>query len=425
MITRFTNARIVTENGVVEGALTLKDGTIERISSSDTLPKAGETVLDCKDRYLLPGFFDSHLHAMDLFEVLHGHFSLDTLAFTETDDAVPQVLKRLPRTGVTSCMLSSMAAPDRLMEKFFSAVQLYCAAPDTASARFMGVDLEGNFLKDPAFSGMQDAANIKTPDIDLFEKWQALCGGQIRKALIAPEWGEPAFRLIRHLADHGLCPSVGHTGCTREQLMKAYDCGTRVVVHTGNGPMSQNFKSGGALDAVFHLGPALYAEIIADLTHVHPHWINTFLNGFTFDRVLGISDATHLAGAPIQDGTVIGNTVIRDGALWSTEKANTLAGSVSTVDRQFNNMVNLLTGDRTAYFHAVTPAPYALAEALPRASRLYSLNPARCFGCDDRIGSLAPGKAADLVLADITGAPGAWRVRIERVFIAGREVFSA
>jgi len=67
-------------------------------------------------------------------------------------------------------MLSSMAAPDQAMERFLSGVKTYCAAPDSGSARFWGVDLEGNFLKDPAYSGMQDASSVKAPDIALFER---------------------------------------------------------------------------------------------------------------------------------------------------------------------------------------------------------------------------------------------------------------
>ncbi len=424
MHTTLKNASIVIPTGVLRGSLQLRDARIAGIVAGDPDPRGGGRVLDCGGKYLLPGLFDTHMHAVDLTEVINGSFSLETLKFTEIDDAVPRILRRLPFLGVTSCMLSSMAAPDQAMERFLSGVKTYCAAPDSGSARFWGVDLEGNFLKDPAYSGMQDASSVKAPDIALFERWQALSGGHIRKALVAPEWGEPAFRLIRYLADHGVVPSVGHTGCTREEMLEAYESGTRVVVHLGNGPMSQNYKSGGALDAMFELGPALWVEIIADLKHVHPHWINTFMNGFTMERVLGISDSTQLAGAPIEDGTVIGNTVFRDGALWSTLKANTLAGSASTLDRQFTNVLNLLTSDRKAYFRSDVPEPYSLEDALPLACGMYSLNPARCFGCDASVGSLAVGKAADVVVAGISGGPGSYGVGVERVFVAGSEVYS-
>lgn len=415
------NAKVVTEKGVLQGGLTFDDAVIREVFAGEPAPCAGARVVDCGGRYLLPGLFDTHMHAVDLVEVIHGRFSLETLRFTEIDDAVPRVLKRLPQLGVTSCMLSSMAATDRAMERFLSGVKACGAAPDPLSARLWGVDLEGNFLKDPAYSGMQDASCVKEPDVALFDRWQDLAGGRIRKALVAPEWGEPAYRLIRHLAERGVVPSVGHTGCTRDEMMKAYEHGTRVAVHLGNGPMSQNFKGGGALDALFALGPKVWVEIIADLKHVHPHWINTFMNGFTMERVIGVSDSTQLAGAPIEEGTVIGDTVYRDGALWSTLKANTLAGSASTLDRQFGNVLNLLTGDRKAYFRADTPAPYTLEQALPLACAMYSLNPARCFALQNRIGSLAVGKAADVVVAEVAGTPGAYKVGIATVYLRGRE----
>jgi imidazolonepropionase-like amidohydrolase len=47
-----------------------------------------------------------------------------------------------------------------------------------------------------------------------------------------------------------------------------------------------------------------------------------------------------------------------------------------------------------------------------------TLNPARSFGLDDRLGSLAPGKHADIVLW--RGAPLDPRARVDFVWIEGR-----
>jgi len=49
---------------------------------------------------------------------------------------------------------------------------------------------------------------------------------------------------------------------------------------------------------------------------------------------------------------------------------------------------------------------------LPEAVRMASLNPARALGLDDKIGSLAVGKAADMVLVDRDFVP-------RRTFIRG------
>jgi len=113
MHTTLKNASIVIPTGVLRGSLQLRDARIAGIVAGDPDPRGGGRVLDCGGKYLLPGLFDTHMHAVDLTEVINGSFSLETLKFTEIDDAVPRILRRLPFLGVTSCMLSSMAATTR------------------------------------------------------------------------------------------------------------------------------------------------------------------------------------------------------------------------------------------------------------------------------------------------------------------------
>ena len=59
----------------------------------------------------------------------------------------------------------------------------------------------------------------------------------------------------------------------------------------------------------------------------------------------------------------------------------------------------------------------------------YTLNAARTIGLDQQIGSLAPGKQADLILLDrdvFQVEPEALRdTRVLKTWFAGREVFEA
>ena len=57
---------------------------------------------------------------------------------------------------------------------------------------------------------------------------------------------------------------------------------------------------------------------------------------------------------------------------------------------------------------------------LHAAVNLVSLHPARAVGLDDRVGSIEPGKDADLVLVD----PGGEHPHVLRTFVAGRAVFA-
>jgi imidazolonepropionase-like amidohydrolase len=67
-------------------------------------------------------------------------------------------------------------------------------------------------------------------------------------------------------------------------------------------------------------------------------------------------------------------------------------------------------------------AAYAAAYGLPRAEALkaVTLYPAQILGVGDRIGSIEPGKLADLVIGD--GDPLEVTTRVEQVYIAGRAV---
>lgn len=73
---------------------------------------------------------------------------------------------------------------------------------------------------------------------------------------------------------------------------------------------------------------------------------------------------------------------------------------------------------------AMLPAVLLLARAgilsLPDAVRLVSLQPARAVGLDASIGSIEPGKEADLVLVE----PGDEHPHVLRTFVGGRAVFA-
>jgi alpha-D-ribose 1-methylphosphonate 5-triphosphate diphosphatase PhnM len=66
-----------------------------------------------------------------------------------------------------------------------------------------------------------------------------------------------------------------------------------------------------------------------------------------------------------------------------------------------------------------------LEEALVAASRMTATNAARLTGLDRQLGagSIADGRAADLILARLTGRAGNWHLDISRTWIAGREAY--
>ena len=59
--TRVVNARIVTPDGEVEGAVSIDGGKVVSTGSEAGLPDARE-VIDAGGRYLIPGLVDPHVH---------------------------------------------------------------------------------------------------------------------------------------------------------------------------------------------------------------------------------------------------------------------------------------------------------------------------------------------------------------------------
>jgi len=68
-------------------------------------------------------------------------------------------------------------------------------------------------------------------------------------------------------------------------------------------------------------------------------------------------------------------------------------------------------------------ATFAVKEGLDRetALRAVTINPARIVGIDDRLGSLEPGKDADLCLW--SGDPLDVMSRVEQAFVEGRQIY--
>jgi N-acetylglucosamine-6-phosphate deacetylase len=137
----------------------------------------------------------------------------------------------------------------------------------------------------------------------------------------------------------------------------------------------------------------LTVEMIADNRHLPVTLMKLAYKCLGPDRLAAVSDATN--GAGLAQGTrfQMGNMAydVDDGVSMTLDRT-AFAGSTTLLDR----MLPILTG--------VVGVP--LVEAL----RMVTLTPARAIGMDDRLGSIAADKAADLAIFadDFT----AWRVMI-------------
>ncbi|MEK6646579.1 MAG: amidohydrolase family protein [Candidatus Firestonebacteria bacterium] len=410
MKTAIINGNICTPYGIKHNAvLIIEDEHIKEIQNSNSRSRVkADKVIDAKNNYVLPGFFDTHCHGGGLFDTSSGKYILKNKKFSakenDYESGIFDALKIHAGFGTTSMFLTASAMPEMNMHNFTKYGGDYTKKHIPGSTKLLGLDLEGVFLKNPKYAGAQSPEFFKKPDIKYFNKLTILSNNTIKKVLVAPEWGKAGYDLIKYLTKNKIVSCVGHSGATYDEVMKAYDLGTKVVVHCGNGPMSQNFKGGGVIDALFYLQDKVWAELICDYCHIHPRWLVSFIKNFRFN-IIGITDAMFVVGflEKIKEFKMGSKTgIVNNGVLKVKDSSNTLFGSCLTMDKAFENFLNLFISNQWGYLVGnLFDKDLSFDKAIIEASKLLSCYPAQVYGFDKSIGSIEPDKSADIVIMNI------------------------
>jgi len=441
-VTVVRNGRLVLADGIIDGDLTLSGGVIAQVGGkADQAPDS--RVIDASGCYVLPGFVDLHVHGGAGFDLTGGLFDPARARFDPRDERYPEMLPKVAahfaRHGVTYALLATVASPERRLAKVLGLLADYIESGRNAAdgCRIGGAFIEGTWVKEAAFSGAQNPENFCEPSLDLFERLNQAARGHIRYAMIAPEWGQSAMRLIAELSQRGVLVGAGHTAATAESYVEAVRNGLRMAVHLTNGPTGTSFKpfqGGGALEAALTC-PEVTAELIVDGFHVNPAYVLDIMKRKGPDRVCLITDAMFAAGAEgvaeFEIERVRGAMSPNRRYLCVVGKPNTLFGSVLTTDVGFCNVVNWLTVDHAGIW-TETHSAMPLDRAVLLAGRCASRNPARVLGLlepgragrglSDCLGSLDPGKRADVVVMALHGVPGRFSPEVRHVLVGGREI---
>ncbi|MEU2909870.1 N-acetylglucosamine-6-phosphate deacetylase [Streptomyces massasporeus] len=353
-----TGATVVLPNGTVENGQVTVDGT--RITHS--APETAQ-VIDASGHYVIPGFVDLHNHG-------GGGASF-------TSGSVDDILKGIHthRLHGTTTLVASTVTGD--MDSLTHRAGLLSELAE--QGEIAGVHFEGPFIS-PCRKGAHSEALLRDPHPAEVRKLIDAARGRARMLTLATEL-PGGLDSVRLLADHGVIAAIGHTDATYEQTVEAIDAGATVATHLFNAMPPLGHRSPGPITALLE-DDRITVELINDGTHLHPAALRLAFHHAGADRVAFITDAMDAAG--FGDGRYwLGplEVEVADGVARLVEDG-TIAGSTLTLDRAFKRAV---TVDGLSVEDAVTAL---------------SANPARLLGMADTIGSLEPGKYADLLLLD-------------------------
>ncbi|MEW2284979.1 N-acetylglucosamine-6-phosphate deacetylase [Streptomyces sp. NPDC047841] len=352
-----TGANVVLPTGTVKNGQVAVDG--KRIAG--TAP-AGAEVVDVTGHWLVPGFVDLHNHG-------GGGAS-----FSGTAEQILTAIHTHRRHGTTTLVASTVTDEMDLLVRQAGLLSELAEQGDIA-----GIHFEGPFIS-PCRKGAHSEKLLRDPDPAEVRKLIDAARGKARMVTLAAEL-PGGIDSVRLLAEHGVIAAIGHTDASYEQTSAAIDAGATVATHLFNAMPALNHRSPGPIAALLE-DERVTVELINDGVHLHPAALELAFHHAGAERVAFITDAMDAAGTG--DGRYMLGPLeveVSEGVARLVE-GGSIAGSTLTLDRAFQRAV---TVDKLSVEDAVTAL---------------SANPARLLGLSDRVGSLEPGKDADLVLLD-------------------------
>jgi imidazolonepropionase-like amidohydrolase len=383
------DATIITASGppLRNATLVARGGKIAAVGLNVEVPKDAE-VVQGKGMYVMPGLVETHSH-------LGLHSLPDVEAHVDNNEWSEPVVAQM---RAIDALHSGDPAVERAIAGGVTTLQVLPGSSNLVGGQSAILKLRGGSSEQMLFRGAPPGMKLA--------------------------FGENPKRAHGERFDRSPLSRMGNAAVLRQALVEARDYRRRWDEHRSR---AQADADPPARD--------LKLEALADLmegkfrAHVHVYRSDDVLTVFRIADEFGfkIASLQHCL-----DGYKVAEEIARRGVGVATF-ADRWGFKMETQDATPENAARLnRAGVRVALMtdHPVIEQRYLIHEAaravrygLPEeeAYRSVTLNPAWMLGIDDRVGSLEPGKDADIVLFD--GAPLSVRSHVARVWIDGTPVY--
>jgi N-acetylglucosamine-6-phosphate deacetylase len=349
-----------------------------------------------QDLRIAPGLIDIQINGYD------GVDFNDTNTGTEQIAAATQ---HLWRTGTTSfCPTIITQSSSHISQCITNLIRAREEFPQVGRAA-VGIHLEGPFISpEDGPRGAHPREHVRPPDWNQFLTWQDTARGQIRIVTLSPEWPE-AIDFIERATDAGVIVALGHTAAAPAQIADAVRAGAKLSTHLGNGSHAKIDRHPNYIWEQL-AADELWASFIIDGHHLPPSVVKCFLRCKTTARSIIVTDAIAATGKPA-----------------GQYKLGEIAVEVTPERKVCLPGTPYLAGSVLEMHEAVAKTVRYSDSNLDDALQMASGNPARLLGIDDRLGSIAIGRRADMVL--FKWDENAKTFEVAATFVDGEIVYQA
>jgi N-acetylglucosamine-6-phosphate deacetylase len=360
-------------------SILIENGIITQIGQIN--PPTDCKRLNAQGRIAAPGFIDVHIQGAGGADVL---------------DATPEALEAISQTctrfGTTGFLATTVFKPEQKNQHL--TVSAEHVGRDLGGANLLGIHLEGPFISTQK-KGMIQNDCICPPSIQVLDEILDITQNQLKMMTIAPELPN-SIQIIKRLVDSNVIASFGHSSATYEQTIEGFNAGISHVTHFFNAMPSLHHRSPGPLAAIFQT-KNITAQLIPDGVHIHPAVLKLAFDIIGPNRFIPITDGMQALG--LGDGQFIYNGIEYESKNGTARyKDGTLIGTALGQSQLLERLTSF------------TGCPFETA------IKTVTQKTAELLGIEDRKGSIAPGKDADLVLLDRNYS-------IHTTIVAGKVVF--